>query len=205
MNRRGFVATVVGGLAVAGCSRRRAANDAAPPAVDKSEEAELDYAIELDDSGHSIRVREDRKFHSGDGFRFLFRPGFNAYVYLVNRGPGQQSYQVLFPSERIGVRNPIGKGRLVTVPDPATGWLRMDANQGDENLVLIAASVPLEEFTQMPASVGRDEFESRLAAVERRCRSTSSRRFEDGDWVKLFAAGGKRDLAIVVRLPLWHG
>jgi hypothetical protein len=206
MNRRYFLNAIAGSLALAGCARKPDADETgAPPAVDKSAEAEIGYAIELEDSGTAVRVKEDRRFHSGDRFRFLFRPGFDAHVYLVNRGPGQASYQVLFPSDRIAVRNPIASGKSVTVPDPDTGWLRMDASHGEENLILIAATAPLEEFSGIGADVGRDEFESKLAAVERRYRPNSSRRFEDGDWVKLFAARGRQDLAIVVRLPLLHG
>ena len=213
MNRRTFFTsgslTALSGLTafsgaalLTGCARKE--ETAGPPAVDKSAESEIDYGIELDDSGNTLRVKEDRAFHSGDRFRFLFRPGFDAYVYLFNRGPGQTSYQALFPNPRIPVRNPIPSGKSVTVPDADAGWLRMDQRKGEENLVLIASVAVLDEMQPTDGAIGRDEFESRLAQVERRCRPTSSRRFEDKDWVKLFAAREKGDLAIVQRLPLLH-
>jgi hypothetical protein len=210
MNRRYFFTSISAGAVLTGCSRKD--ETSGPPAVDKSGESEIAYAIELDDPanpGMPMRVREDHEFHSGDRFRFLFQPGFDAYVYLFNRGPGQASYQALFPNPKIAIPNPIPSGKTVTVPAPDMGWLRMDQRKGEENLVLIASVMPLDEM-QADASdgqagaIGRDDFESRLAQVERRARPSSSRRFEDKDWVKLFAARDKGDVAIVQRLPLLH-
>src|SRR5579863_7721631 len=99
MNRRYFFSAVSAGALLTGCTRKD--ETSGPPAVDKSAESEIAYAIELDDSGNPIRVKEERAFHSGDRFRFIFQPGFDAYAYLFNRGPGQASYQALFPSSRM--------------------------------------------------------------------------------------------------------
>jgi len=202
MNRRYFFTSISAGAVLSACTR--SPESGGPPAVDKSGESEIAYAIELDDSGNPIRVKEDRAFHSGDRFRFILRPGFDAYVYLFNRGPGQTEFQKLYPSPRIPQHNPIPAGKEVVVPDPDTGWLRMDKSKGEENLVLIASVAALDEMQAPDSTIGRDEFESRLAKVERRYRPSSSRRFEDKDWVKLFAAREKGDLAIVQRLPLLH-
>ena len=65
------------------------------------------YAIELQVSGNPVPVREDRKFRSGDLFRFVFRPEFDAHVYMVARGPRQANYTVLYPGERASAPNPI--------------------------------------------------------------------------------------------------
>ena len=162
------------------------------------------YAIELQVSGNPVPVREDRKFRSGDLFRFVFRPEFDAHVYMVARGPRQANYTVLYPGERASAPNPIPAGEKVTVPNADIGWLHMDNEKGDENLILIASTAPLAEFAGMGTTVEREDFESRLAEVERQHHPASYRRFEDGDWVKLFAAKGKESLAIVLRIPLLH-
>jgi hypothetical protein len=162
------------------------------------------YAIELQVSGNPVQVREDRKFRSGDLFRFVFRPEFDAHVYMVARWPRQANYTVLYPGERASAPNPIPAGEKVTVPNADIGWLHMDNEKGDENLLLIAATSPLAEFAGMATTVEREAFESRLAEVERQHHPASYRRFEDGDWVKLFAAKGKESLAIVLRIPLLH-
>ena len=208
---------LAGVLGLAGCGREGApeksaapaastatSTNEAPPALDKSSESELAYAIELQVTGNPVQVREDRKFRSGDLFRFVFRPEFDAYVYMVARGPSQANYTVLYPGERTTARNPIPAGEKVTVPNPDLGWLHMDNEKGDENLILIASTSPLAEFAGMGTTVEREDFESRLAEVERQHRPASYRRFEDGEWVKLFAARGKESLAIVLRIPLLH-
>jgi hypothetical protein len=204
MERRYLLGGLLGVLGYTGCRQDREGESAAPQVVDKSGEAEIAYAIEFQRGGEALHVNEDWQFHSGDRFRLLFRPAFGAYIYVVNRGPRQDAYQVLYPSEKISAQNPIPSGKEVKLPDSDTTWLHMDNEQGDENLILVASTVPLPEFDGLPPSVARDEFESRLASVERKHRPSSSRRFEDKDWVKLFAARGKEDLAIVLRLPLLH-
>lgn len=166
----------------------------APAPVDTSAEREVAYAIEIDQSRGPVRVGEDWRFHSGDRCRILFRPGFDAYVYVVNRGPRQMAYQMLFPSDRIAARNPIPAGSEVRVPGAETAWLHMDEDAGDENLILIASTAPFAEFDGMAGEVGREDFEAKLAKVERKRRPASSRRFEDKDWVKLFAARGKEEI-----------
>ena len=162
------------------------------------------YAIELQVSGNPVQVREDRKFRSGDLFRFVFRPEFDTHVYMVAREPRQANYTVRYPGDRASAPNPIPAGEKVTVPNTDVGWLHMDNEKGDDTLILIASTAPLAEFAGMGTTVEREDFESRLAEVERQHHPASYRRFEDGDWVKLFAAKGKESLAIVLRIPLLH-
>jgi hypothetical protein len=212
MNRRQWLVALAPVFLLSACARRPAERTSdkppvleKPPALDKSDEAEIAYAIEMGNgAGRPMQVSETRELHTGDRFRFRFQPRFEAYVYLFDRGPGQESYRKLFPDPQILVNNPIAVGKPVVVPDSPTGWLRMDEHDGDENLVLIASTAPLWEIEESPVVADRDDFEARLARVERHYRPSSFRRFEDGGWVKLFGAREKRDLAIVLRLPLLH-
>jgi hypothetical protein len=79
----------------------------------------------------------------------------------------------------------------------------LDNRPGIENVVLIASAMPLVEFNTPEQTIPRDECEDRIALLERDFRPSSSRRFEDKDWTKLFAAKGERT-AILLRLPLDH-
>ena len=165
-------------------------------------EKELAYSIELQQSGSSQRVRESHPFRSHDGFRLLIRPGFPAYLYLLNRGARGSRFRLLFPSEAVTLRNPLPAGQQATVPnDPK--WMRMDQNPGEENFIIVASTIALPELNRSPY-FDRDHLEGTLADIERRYRPQSSRRFEDGDWVKIFAADGGKDIALVLRIPLKH-
>jgi hypothetical protein len=204
-----YLALVFVGLAGCGAlapkesaTKENAAQVNAAPALDKSGETDIAYAIEVQQGDDAVLVKEDHKFHSGDRFRLLFRPDFDAHIYVVNRGRGQSTYQTIFPRRLVEI------GTEVRVPGADIGgdqgWMRMDAQAGNENLILIAATVPLDELDGMSQEMDREEFEARLATVERKYRPTSSRRFEDKDWVKVFAARGRGEMAIILRLPLEH-
>jgi uncharacterized protein DUF4384 len=213
MRRRHFLTAIASaaGLLDSACSRpdttkaaETGGSGGVPPATAKAEEKQIDYCLELDDPSGPRKVKESRQFRSGERFRFRFRPGFESHIYLLNRGPGENSWTVLFPNPRIEIKNPIHAGNIVTIPDKDTGWLRIDERKGNEHLVLIAATDPLEEFAVATGRVSRDDFEDRIANIERLYRPASSRRFEDDQWVKLFAAGPSDKLAIVLSLPLLH-
>jgi len=212
MQRRQFLTALAAtGLFNSACSKmtsNRAGNggpgEPVVPAAEKSDEKQIDYCIEVENAGNPTKVPETREFHSGERFRFRFRPGFESHIYLLNRGAGETSWTVLFPNARIDIKNPIQAGKTVTIPDEQTAWMRIDERKGNEHLVLIAATGPLQEFAVESNAVSRDDFEDRIATIERQYRPTSSRRFEDDGWVKLYAAGPSDKLAIVVNLPLLH-
>jgi hypothetical protein len=210
MERRRFLAGVATSALFGSACARRDRNSAegggsSLPPPEKNNEKQIDYAIELEDNGQPHRVREDRTFHSGERFRFLIRPAFECHLYLINRGPRTSQYDVLFPSPRIEIRNPIASGTTVTIPGKDDErWLHIDDRPGNESLVLIAATAPLEDFALASGKIPRDDVDDSLAAVERKYRPASSRRFEDGGWVKLFAASSSEPLAIVLRIPLLH-
>jgi hypothetical protein len=184
-----------------GCTKPQPPPRTAAPALDTSSEREISYLIEREEQGHTAPAPEDFQFRSGDRFRFRFRPGFPAYMYVANRGSHQAAYRVLFPAGEERSRNPLKAGTPVALPIDAE-WLRLDESPGNEYLVLIASTVRLSELEQT-AEIPRDTFEAQLAGIERRYQPDSSRRFRDGDWTKFFAAR-EGDLALVVRLALEH-
>ena len=192
-------------LCAAGCRKDDAPSSASAaahaPVLDLSKERDIAYMIERDDHGKPVATPEDFRFKSGDRFRLRFRPGFAAYIYVVDRGNHEGTYHVLFPTSADRGRNPLAKGTAAVVPGEAE-WLKMDQTAGDEYLQLIASTVELPELAT-GTEIGRDQFDAQMAEIERRYQPTSSRRFRDGDWTKFFAARDG-DLALVVRMALRH-
>jgi len=198
---------ILAALLLAGCSRfkepeKKESNPAPKERSDAAAELQLDYRILLDDNGGARRVDEKYHFHGGDRFRIELRPAFNAHVYIVNRGPRQTSYSFLFPTRKITIENPLPENQAVTLPG-GDAWYTLDNRPGIENVVLTASTMPLVEFNTPEQTIPRDECEDRIALLERDYRPSSSRRFEDRDWTKLFAAKGEKT-AILLRLPLDH-
>jgi hypothetical protein len=203
--RRNFFSLSLLSLAVtSGCTKpQQPPPTTAGSALDTSNEREISYSIEREEQGKAVRVPETFQFKSGDRFRLRFRPGFSAFVYVANRGKGENSYSVLFPLPAERSRNPLAVGTEVVLPNDKE-WMRFDKVAGNEYLFLIAASKALVDLEQIGAQIPRDTFESQLAGIERQYQPTSSRRFQDGDLTKFFAAR-EGDIAIVVRLALQHG
>jgi hypothetical protein len=200
-----------------GCKNSRgeappaAVRSAPPEGLGGAPELQLDYSIVLNDNGTGRRVGEKYHFRSGDQFRIEVRPAFAAYVYLLNRGPREANYAFLFPAPK-EFENALPQNRVIALPR-ASEWFTLDNKPGVENVLLIASAHSVMEFNTPERSIQRDEFEDRIALVERDGRPASSRRFEDQDWVKVFAAPSSRmaspqnapdKTVIVLRLPLDH-
>ena len=174
-----------------------------PPKIPPGNEKQLAFAIELKGDGLPRRVKEDYDFHSGDRFRFVIKPGFSAYVYMLNRGTGESKYSVLFPLSREVSQNPIRPDAEQPVPGDSASWMKMNSSPGTENFVLIVSMVPLPEFTEKQ-TMSVDDGDRAVARVDQEYHPASSRRFEDQEWVKFFAADPGHDLAIVLHIPLKH-
>lgn len=212
-DRRLFLAGLAGlGAFAAGCSKIRTVDrkdgkddpsKPTPAPLRTTEEKTFLYAIELQRPGAPQLVKEDHSFRSGDGFRVRLKPGFSAYVYVLNRGNRENRYKLLFPSSMVRARNPIASGAEAVIPDDPQKWMRMDQVAGEENFILVASMVPLPDMED-PQRLGVDQVDQTLAGIEREYRPQSSRRFEDGDWVKVLAADGGKDIALVLRIPLRH-
>lgn len=212
--RRGFFALAASALTSACGTRGRAVSDNASAAGRAKAEAlpkdslvvnelQLDYSIILGTGTTTSPVSEQFGFHNGDRFRLRFRPGFEAHVYLLNRGARQKGYSFLFPRDEVSNDNPVPAHGVIEVPGSDRNWLQMDRVSGTEQIVLIASPSPLVEFNVPAKLIDRDEFEERIGRVERDYRPTSSRRVENGGWISLFASRGPKT-ALVVRLPLDH-
>jgi len=203
IDRRHFISTsFLGLLASNACKKPQLPPNGDAPGLHSANERAISYMIERQDGDKAKPVPEDFQFQSGDRFRLRFRPGFPAYIYIANRGADQSSYSILFPQSSNGDHNPLKTGAEVTLPGHQD-WLRFDSTPGNENFVVVASTVPLSALDEAGTKIPRDTFETHLTEIEREYRPQSSRRFQDGDWMKFFAAR-EGDLALVVRLGLQH-
>jgi hypothetical protein len=212
--RRLFLAGLTGlGAFTSGCSKIWMGDKKDDPKTDPGKptpapsltagEKTFLYAIEVQRPGGPQLVKEDYSFRSGDGFRLRLKPGFNAYVYVLNRGNREKGFKLLFPSLLVRARNPIASGGEAVIPDDPQKWMRMDEVAGEENFILVASMSPLPDLED-PQRTSANEVDQTLTSIEREYRPQSSRRFEDGDWVKVLAADGGKDIAMVLRIPLRH-
>ena len=71
-------------------------------------------------------------------------------------------------------------------------------------MAMRVSTVALPDLDTGGNSIPRDQLEGILAGIERQYKPQSSRRFQDADWTKVFAADGGKDIAMVIRLPLKH-
>jgi hypothetical protein len=220
VNRRWFLWEIIGTTALTtACSRkdrgpvtvsRKSTDDSAAgkglhsPTLATGQK-EFAYAIEIEKGGGTQRVRENFPFHSGSRFRLLLKPDFPGYLYLFNSGFTEQGYKLLFPSSRMHMSNPIPGGVQAQIPDSPTAWMKFDNKPGEEHFVIVFSTIALRELETGSTSVPRDRLNSLLANIERQDAPESSRKQEDGKWVKILAAqSGGRDVAMIVRLPLKH-
>jgi len=220
MTRRQTCSSMAGMLLLAGCDKIRSLipdrDKELIPVPDKGvipateppkaavyvPELQLDYAVLLNEGSTPKRITDKYHFKSGDKFRFEFRSAFAAYVYLLDRGARDKEYSFLYPNKRISQGNPLTINQVVTLPG-GQEWYTLDNQPGIENMVLLAAAKPLPDFENSDRPIPRDEFEEKVAILERDHRPASSRRFEDRDWVRLFATQEDSPV-IILRLPIDH-
>lgn len=173
--------------------------------VTPKDEVQFAYALEIPDAnGLTVTVRDTFRFRSGERFRLRWTADFPAHVYLFNRAPGSSSYVRLTPAP--GEASLVGASidEPARIPRNTAEWLRLDRTPGDEVLVLVVSRASVPSLERQPTAYGAGEFDRILTALERNRRARSLRFFDEGHWHKCVAAG-PTDLAVISRLPLYHG
>jgi hypothetical protein len=155
----------------------------------------------LGDNQNVSFVAPDRVFHSGDRFRVVLKPDFNAFVYVFNQNPDEAQVQVLYPvAAKTASIQPKEEARA-----PGNeGWFRMDKKPGSEVLILVASPNPLPELGLRDGTVNRRDFESWLARTEEDGKPKSQRIFQNAAWTNLMADSTQSPLVFVHRIPLKH-
>jgi len=160
------------------------------------------FTIEMLGEHESVSlVAPDRVFRSGERFRVVLKPDFNAYVCLFNQNPDDARVHVLYPvAEKTASIQP---GEETRAPG-GEGWFRMDRKPGSEVLILVASPNPLPELKWADGTLDRHVFESWLAKTEQDAKPKSQRIYQNATWSNLMADAGQTPLVFVHRVPLKH-
>jgi hypothetical protein len=84
-----------------------------------------------------------RIFHSGEKLRLSFRPNNTGYLYVYNKGSSGKT-RLLYPAQ--GDNNQVQRDSVVRIPSDQQNWLRMDAQPGQEELVVVMTQKPLSNI-----------------------------------------------------------
>lgn len=165
-------------------------------------EITLAFTLEMLGEHDSVSlVAPDRVFRSGERFRVVLKPDFNAYVYLFNQNPEDARVQILYPvAPKTAVVQP---GSETRAPGDE-GWFRMDRKSGSEVLILVASPNPLPELKPVNGTLDRRVFESWLAKTEEEAKPKSQRIYQTATWSNLMADASQTPLVFVHRIPLKH-
>jgi hypothetical protein len=165
------------------------------------QEITLAFSLEaVGDAGAAASLPQDHSFHSGDRFRLVLKPDFEAYVYLFNQNPADPRVAVLYPPSPNAAA--VQANVESRAPNPQ-GWFRMDDKSGSEVLILVASPKPLPQLNWSDGGLARQDFETWLATAEREGKPKSQQSFVDDNWTKLMAEA--QDAAVLVqRIPLRH-
>jgi len=166
----------------------------------KSPELQLDYSILLD-GAPPRRISEKYQFQSGDRFRLEVRPAFAGWVYLFSRGAGQKEYLCLYPNQDAQRGKALISGQTVTLPG-GDNWYTLDDSPGSEAMVLVASAMPIADLGPS-VPLAQDDFEERIAKLERERRPRTAKRVEEAGWTKLFVSHDDA-AAMVMRISIDH-
>src|SRR5436190_380361 len=93
----------------------------------KHETLDLSYALQLlDADGRTQTVKEDTSLRSGEALALLVKTTSPMYLYVFNRGRGEQEYRRLFPAA--GQVSKVGAAweSPIRLPQDKEAWLRLD-------------------------------------------------------------------------------
>ena len=101
-------------------------------------------------------------FEAGWKFRLRAQSPQSGFLYLINKGPGQSGFWILYPPNASVAALPPNRETL-------TGWYVFDQNPGTERLWIVWSEQPLDavESPLRQASGGRVESKGTAAEIER--------------------------------------
>ena len=101
-------------------------------------------------------------FEAGWKFRLRAQSPQSGFLYLINQGPGQSGFWILYPPKA-------SAAALAPNSETLTGWYVFDQNPGTERLWIVWSERPLDavEVPLRSASGGRVESKGAAAEIER--------------------------------------
>ena len=207
--RRDLICSIAGiSLVGFGCRRKvvevESANASSIPSEKPTLPAaagEIEFSYGIWSESDARRVQGNHPFKSGDGFRVVLKPAFDAHLYLFNRSNGEDRVDRLFPLGAIAIHNPLKASQETMIPDQKP--LRFDRKAGTENITVVVATMALTELDSIPDNVPRGRFEQIITNVHQGFNPQSIRRFQEGDWTRVIASPQKQ-VAVILQLPLNH-
>jgi hypothetical protein len=83
-------------------------------------------------------------FEPKDLVRFRFKPNFDGYLYVMNRGTGG-SFTLLFPRADIGTDNRIENGKEYLLPAAESGWFGIAGPAGHDIVYWLVSPTKLSD------------------------------------------------------------
>jgi hypothetical protein len=94
-----------------------------------------------------VAIQEGAKLPSGTRVSFAVSVSRPAYVYLFQKSPSG-ALNVLFPDDRITVKNPVAAGQELRIPQGGASFKLDNADIGTERVFVVASLEPLSSLAQ---------------------------------------------------------
>jgi len=109
----------------------------------------LDFTVTAQRPDESPRtLHGGEELFEGAGLVFRFRVSAPAHLYLCQRSSATGQIQVLFPDERIPLKNPVPGGEWVRIPAGDRTYRLDNKDLGTETVFVVASPTPLERLDQ---------------------------------------------------------
>jgi hypothetical protein len=104
----------------------------------------VDVTVKYDKDGKSGVLSPGDVLTTDDNYRVIFKPTHDGYVYVYQVDAAQR-VDIIFPNPKYTTAvNPV-TAKLIYVVPPEGRWLRLDQTRGPEDIIVIAADVPLAD------------------------------------------------------------
>lgn len=102
----------------------------------------VQYWIELERDGETIKTNNKAEFRSGDRIRFRVKSNIKGYAYILLTTGSRGEQSVLFPDPSVNESNKVLPGKTYTLP--GMGSLTFDENPGMEKVTLLLSRHPID-------------------------------------------------------------
>ena len=108
----------------------------------------VELGVVKEAQGNLILLNEGASLRPADNFAVLVKPGGTSYVYIWQTDSSGEVFRVFPNSDFHPQGNPVPAGKLVWLPwtKNQRQWFHLDQNPGEEEIVIVASSVPLREL-----------------------------------------------------------
>ncbi len=109
---------------------------------EKSLNTGLQYWINLNRDGKTMKVTNKFNFKTGDRIKFHVKSNINGFAYIILKSGSRGEQSVLFPDRSNNEDNHVVRGKEYILPNE--GCLTFDENPGLEKVSLVLSRTPLD-------------------------------------------------------------